>query len=104
MLDPATDITQLHGDSAMQLALNRKVERVHDIGPEMRIQGLARTCGDAVYAREERLWQGWGSGRNRSCQPINTDAESGIWGCHTRAGAGNAVLQRAKALHRLDQS
>ena len=102
VLNPAADITQLQGDSGMQLALNRKVDRVDDIGPEMRIQGLARTCGDAVDAREERLGQGRGGGRNRSCQAVNTDPESGVWGCHARAGAGNAVLQRAKALHRLD--
>ena len=57
-VNPAADIADLHRDAPVQLSLNREIERVDNVGPEMRIQRLARAGSDAVDTWIERLWQG----------------------------------------------
>ena len=59
-----------------QLPLDGEVERVHDVGTEMRVEGFAGSRRDAVDAREGRLRKRWRSSRNRSVVAVGSDAES----------------------------
>ena len=72
VLNPAADIAHFQRHSTMQLPLNCDVEGVHDVGPEVRIQRLARTGRDAVDTRDKAAAAGSGNlavgdGRKRSC-------------------------------------
>src|ERR1700683_993312 len=58
MGDSASDVAKFEGDFVGQLALNREVEGVGHVGPEMRIQSLTGAALRRIYSGIDRLRQG----------------------------------------------
>src|SRR5260370_3168700 len=55
--DSPADIAEFHQDFRRNLSLDREIEGVHDVGPEMRVESFTGCCGDVVDTWEIRLWQ-----------------------------------------------
>src|ERR1022692_3810430 len=85
------------------MALNREVERVHHVGPEVRIERLAGASRNRVDAGIIRLHKSLTGKRDRGGETICTYAE-GI-GCGGGTGrAARAVAEIIEALHWLDKA
>src|SRR5258708_31420067 len=71
----ASDVANFDQDFVGYLALNGDVKGINHVGPEMRVQGFTRSCGDVVDAREIGLRQRGAGGRYRSGIAVNTNTE-----------------------------
>src|SRR5580658_7510926 len=93
MGDSAPDVAKFQRNLVGQLALNGQVERVHLVGPEIRIQSLSGGCRSGIVAGEVRLRQSRSDrrGRHWGSQAIHTNAKS----CRRR---GRAFRRAATAV------
>ena len=72
----AANVAHFQQNLVGQLPLDGEVERVHDVGTEMRVECLSGARRDVVDTREGRLRKRWGSSGNRRVVAIGSDAES----------------------------